>query len=195
MEFLNNVLKIPNATESLTDAAQYMIRHGRKQYNLCGEFCVAYCMQDEAHTDNIEEFLNYWEAHELKWYRSVFQGGLARTTGIYDLEKMLSAYGVETPCKRLTEWPVKPISFEAALQDQQAIVGVQIDHTGYLVGRGIAHWEVLESVQAIDAQHAICKLYNPFTNAIRPYTWRELMTATGAYKQGIWVERFGKNHA
>lgn len=22
-----------------------------------------------------------------------------------------------------------------------------------------------------------------------PYTWRELMTSTGAYKYGIWIER------
>jgi hypothetical protein len=68
-------------------------------------------------------------------------------------------------------------------------VGVNIDSTGYLVGSGIRHWEVLESIEIIDDNHAIIKLYNPYTNNEESYSWREFMTSTGAYKQGVWVPR------
>lgn len=190
IEFNNNVLRVPNATSETRDAAQYMIRHGRKQYNLCGEFCVAYTMQDEAHTDNIEDFLDYWQAKSLKFYQSLFQNGLGRTTSIYDLERMLSDYGVRVPCMRFQDILRTPLAFSTTLEHYQLIVGVKIDHYGYLVGNGIPHWEVLESIKYIDSEFGICNLYNPYTNSIRPYSWREFMNSTGSYKQGIWVERF-----
>lgn len=185
----NNVLKIPNATPETRDAAQYMIYRGRKQYNLCGEFCVAYCMQDEARTDNIDEFLAYWEAKELKWFNSLFKDKLARTTGIYDLNKMLGAYDATNTFPLANVIIKHPYIVREQLASYQAIIGVHIDYTGYLVGKGIPHWVVLESVLVIDDLHAICDIYNPFTNAIEPYSWKELMTSTGAYKYGLWVER------
>lgn len=185
----DNVLKIPSATPETSDAKQYIIRHKRKQYNLCGEFCVAYVVQDEAHTDNIDDFLNYWEVKEPKWYASAFPKGLGRTTGIYDLEKMLSSYGVVTPCHRFYIPKPTARNVEEKLVDFQAIIGVQIDYTGYLVAKGIPHWVVLDRINVIDDLHAICDVYNPYTNAIEPYTWKEVMTSTGAYKQGIWINR------
>ena len=184
-----NVLSIPHATESQTDAAQYMIRHKQKQYNLCGQFCVAFCMSDNTGSKDIDEFLNYWEAQVLKWYQSAFRGGLSRTTGIYDLEAMLSAYGIKTPCARVL-FPYMPRLWSDLLKEYQVILGVHIDHTGYLVGKGIPHWIVLDDILVVNDSHAICKIYNPFTNAFEPYSWRELMNSTGAYKQGIWVNRF-----
>jgi hypothetical protein len=187
--YRDNVLKIPNATPETRDAAQYMIRHGRKQYNLCGEFTVAFCMQDEAGTDDIDAFLDYWQAKDLKWYQSVFQNGLGRTTGVYDLDRMLSAYGVQTPSKPFAVCPMNPLGLSTVLKDFQAIIGVQIDHTGYLVGKGIPHWVVLDRLTMIDSLHAICDVYNPFTNSMEPYSWKELMTSTGSYKSGIWVRR------
>lgn len=182
----DSVLKIPNATPETKDAAQYMLHRGRKQYNLCGEFCVAYCMQDDACTNNIDEFLAYWEAKETKWYNSLFKDKLARTTGVYDLNKMLGAYGAKSMPLNL---PIKPIAFLAMLDKYQLILGVSIDYTGYLVGQGIRHWEVLERIMVVDERHAICDLYNPFTNAMEPYSWKELTTSMGPYKQGLWVER------
>jgi len=83
-----------------------------------------------------------------------------------------------------------PLGYLAMLEKYQLIVGVSIDHTGYLVGQGIRHWEVIERILVIDDHHAICDLYNPFMNAMEPYSWRELMNSMGSYKQGLFVERF-----
>jgi len=183
----DRVLQIPNATPETKDAAQYIIYKGRKQYNLCGEFCVAYCMRDDAHnTDSIDDFLNYWEVKNPKWYQTLFKNGLSRTTGIYDLKIMLDAYEAEYIPLNIGSYP---LGYLAMLDRYQLIVGVSIDHTGYLVGQGIRHWEVLERILVIDDRHAICDLYNPFTNAMEPYTWRELMNSMGPYKQGLFVER------
>jgi hypothetical protein len=184
----DNVLKIPNHIPGAT-AAQYMFRHKQKQWNLCGQFCVAYCMQDEAHTDNIDDFLDYWEAVDLKWYQSAFKNGLGRTTGLYDLDKMLAAYGNETPAVRWNKADQSPLGVGIVLEQYQAIIGVNIDWTGYLVGSGIRHWVVLDGVEALDNQYAICRIYNPFTNNIRPFSWKEVQTSMGAYKQGIWIPR------
>lgn len=186
----SNVLKVPNATPSLTDAAQYMYRITKAgkvaNYNLCGEFSVAYCMMDETHTDSIDEFLDYWEANALKWYQTAFKNGLGRTTGISDLKAMLDAYSaVSAPLVA----PMKMSIIAGMLPSHRLIVGVSIDHTGYLVGSGIRHWEVVERITVIDDLHAIVDLYNPYTNAIEPYSWKEFMTSTGPYKQGLWVER------
>lgn len=185
----DHILNIPNATPETKDAAQYMFYRGRKQFNLCGEFCVAYCMRDEAHTDNIDEFLAYWEAKEIKWFNSLFKDKLARTTGVYDLNKMLGAYDATNTFPLADVLINNPYIVREQLTSYQAIIGVQIDYAGYLVGKGIPHWVVLESVLVIDELHAICDVYNPFTNAKEPYSWKELMISTGAYKYGLWVER------
>lgn len=185
----DHVLTIPNATPETRDAAQYMFYRGRKQYNLCGQFCVAFCVKDETATDNIDDYLAYWEAVDLKWYQTLFKNGLARTTGIYDLEKMLTAYGYQTPLSRFADIKITPLTVFTALDFHQAIVGVKIDSHGYLVGSGIPHWVVVDRITVIDELHAIVDVYNPFTNAMEPYSWRELMISTGSYKQGIWVPR------
>ena len=183
-----SVLKIPNATPETRDAAQYMVYKGRKQFNLCGEFCVAYVMRDEAHTDSIDDFLAYWEAKELSWFNTLFKSGLARTTGVYDLTKMLAAYN-PVQVLAFSSIPYTTPRMNTQLINYQAIIGVQIDHTGYLVGQGIPHWVVLDSIIVIDDAHAICSIYNPFTNNMEPYSWKEIMISTGAYKQGLWVQR------
>lgn len=184
------ILQIPSATDNEKDAAQYMLYRGRVQYNLCGEFCVAFCAQDRAHTNNIDEFLKYWESTQLSWFNTLFRGGLARTTGLYDLEKMLAAYDYPLPIRKFSGGlGLKPMFVAQMLAFYQAIVGVHIDYTGYLVGKGIPHWVVLHSITIADENHAVVNLYNPFTNFIEPYSWKELMTSTGSYKQGLWVER------
>lgn len=151
--------------------------------------CVAYITQDTANTANIDDFLDYWQAQDLSLYQSLFKNGLARTTGIYDLDRMLEDYDYKTPSLRFGEIPIAPLSVKEMLFEYQAIVGVHIDHTGYLVGKGIPHWVVLEDITIVDTNHAIVDIYNPFTNSIEPYSWREFMTSTGVYKQGVWVKR------
>jgi hypothetical protein len=181
------ILKIPHETESPTDAAQYMVYRGLKQYNLCMEFCVAYCMRDDEHTDNIDDYLAYWEVKDPIWWKTIFKNNLARTTGMYDIKKALEAYEAET-----MEWKPTPsnmIPFRVMLDTHHAIMGVHIDYTGYLVGQGIPHWVVLEQLDVRDPKHAIVDVYNPFTNLIESYSWRELMNSSGSYKQCLWVKR------
>jgi len=101
---------------------------------------------------------------------------------------MLSSYGFDTPFGRFNASNMIPEYIAEVLKEYQAIVGVQIDYTGYLVGKGIPHWVVLDRVQVMN-NRAIVDIYNPYTNSIEPYSWRELMTSTGAYKQGLWIER------
>ena len=185
----DKVLQVPSETPIQTDAAQYMIRHGKKQYNLCGEFCVTYCVADERNSKDVDSFLNFFESNDLKWYQAIFKGGLGRTTGIYDLERMLAMFGFKVPMKPFSKIVMNPLVVEDLLLDFQAIIGVQIDHSGYLVGKGIPHWVVLERCVVIDEIHVIVDIYNPYTNAIEPYTWREVMLSTGSYKQGIWIPR------
>lgn len=185
--YYDRVLNIPHATPETNDAAQYMFYQGRRQYNLCGELCVAYCMQDEAQTQTIDDFLKYWEVKSPAWFMTLFRDKLARTTGVYDLQKMLEAYEAEYfPLAKVKN---DPLLMELELAYSQAIIGVQIDYGGYLVGKGIPHWVVLEKIATLDRAHAIVDIYNPFTNALEPYSWRELMTSTGAYKQGLWIKR------
>jgi len=186
-DYPTNVFSIPNHIEK--SPAQYMYRKGVKQYNLCGEFSVAFCMQDKSHTNTIDDFLDYWQSKDLTLYQSLFKNGLSRTTGINDLERMLSDYGIMTPCQRFS--PVSPIlDFIASkLDDYNAIIGVQIDYNGYCVGKGINHWVVLTKLSVVDNLHAIAKIYNPFTNNYECYSWKEIMTSTGAYKQGIYVPK------
>lgn len=189
MNYNEPILTIPNATETDKDAAQYMIRYGKIQYNLCGEFCIAYCAQDNTHTDNVEDYLNYWEVKQRNFKPSFFPNNTSRTTGLVDLEKLLVDYGYTVPAKRLTSINVNIYSFAMMLDYHQAIVGVHIDWTGYLVGRGTPHWVVLENIIVADSNHATATIYNPYTNKLEPYSWREFMTSTGAYKNGIWIER------
>ena len=185
----DNVLQIPSATPNEKDAAQYMIRHKQKQYNLCGEFCVAYVSRDETGSNDIDKFLNYWEVKDLKWYQQIFKNGLSRTTGLYDLDKMLAAYDYQTPAIRWNKADQSPLGVSIVLEQYQAIIGVSIDYTGYLVANGIRHWVVLERILVIDNNHAICDIYNPYTNAMEPYSWKEIKTSMGTYKQGLWIER------
>jgi len=187
----DHILKIPNATPSQTDAAQYLYRIVKAgkviNYNLCGHFCVAFCMQDDAHTDNIDDFLDYWEAQPVTRYQqALVKNGLWRKTGIPDLKYMLDCYDAEyIPLIP----PLTAMDCLVMLDKFQLILGVNIDWTGYLVGRGILHWIVLDRIMVVDNNHAIGDIFNPFDNAITPYSWRELMTSTGAYKQGLWIER------
>jgi len=181
------ILEIPNATESDSDAAQNMFHDGVKQYNLCGQFSVAYCMRARAGTKNIDDFMEHWELTDLPWWKTIFRNKLARTTGVYDLQKMLASF--DPVVMKWSEVKVDPVVFSDTLVKYWLITGVKIDHTGYLVGSGIPHWVVVETIDVTDKNHAIVDIYNPYTNIIEPYSWRELMTSTGNYKQGLWVMR------
>lgn len=184
MIYQDNVIEIPTATPQETDAAQYLYRHGKKQANLCGHFSVAYCVGAQ----NISTFLDVIEVARPAWYKGAFPNGISRTTSLYDLNIMLKEYGYETD-KKFNSIPLTTPEIHNQLLTHRAIVGVKIDVWGYLVGSGIPHWVVLNDIEVLDNQYALCNIYNPYTNKTRPFTWRELMTSTGSYKQGLWVSR------
>lgn len=184
MKYLDNVLSIPHATPQDSDAAQYMYRHGRKQFNLCGHFSVAYCVGAQ----NISAFLDSIQASIPKWYAGAFPNGTSRTTSLYDLNIMLKEYGY-TPNPKFNSIPLTTADVHNQLITHRAIIGVHIDVWGYLVGSGIPHWCVLDEIEVINGQYAICNIYNPYINKTRPFSWREVMTSTGIYKQGLWVSR------
>lgn len=184
MNYQDNVLEIPHATPQENDAAQFMYRHGKKQVNLCGHMSVAYCVGAK----NISAFLDSIQANMPKWYASAFPNGVSRTTSLYDLNLMLKEYGYQ-PTLKFNYIPLTTIDVHNQLVTHRAILGVKIDVWGYLVGSGIPHWVVLDEIEVINGQYAICNIYNPYINKTRPFSWREVMTSTGAYKQGLWVRR------
>lgn len=184
--FPDNILEIPHHIPG--KVSQYMTINGVKNYNLCGHFCVAYIMQDEAGTSDIDKFLEYWEVQTPKLWKSLFNKYLGRTTSTYDLTQMILAYeNVET--FPFSSVPRQPEILQNLLKTHQAIIGVQIDSRGYPVGKGISHWIVLEDLMVVDDVYSIATIYNPFNNSLRPISWQELMISTGAYKQGLWVKR------
>lgn len=184
MNYLDNVIEIPTATPSETDAAQYLYRHGKRQANLCGHFSVAYCVGAR----NINSFLDVIQTARPTWYAGAFPNGISRTTSLYDLNLMLKEYGY-TPTTKFNSIPLTPADVHNQLITHRAILGVKIDVWGYLVGSGIPHWVVLDEIEVINGQYAICNVYNPYINKTRPFSWREVMTSTGAYKQGLWISR------
>lgn len=184
MKYSDNLIEIPHATPQQGDAAQYFYRHGKKQVNACGHMSVAYCVGAQ----NISAFLDTIEVAIPKWYKGAFPNGVSRTTYIYDLNVMLNEYGYRDNPKFNTI-PLTTPTLHNQLLTHRAIIGVHIDVWGYLVGKGIPHWVVVDEIEVLDDQYALLNIYNPYTNKTRPFTWREVMISTGAYKQGLWVSR------
>jgi hypothetical protein len=169
-----------------------MVVRGQKQYNLCGELCVCYIYEED-----IEIFLEYWEAKEINVFRRIFGGGKSRGTGPEDLDSMLSVYG-HVPSLALDRglWDavlnrplVTPGRMAKMLEDHRAIASVHIDGaSGNLRGGGILHWVVIEKVIPDGAGRGWVELYNPFCNRMQRYSWDELMKSMGS-PYGIWVKR------
>ncbi len=180
------ILKIPNATETLKDAAQYMWYHLTKQYNLCMQFCVAFCMMDETGTNNIDDYLSYWEATALSWWGTIFKSKVARTTGVYDVKKAFEAYGADV---EVQEGKVDFMLLDRKLKTHQALVVVRIDYKGYLRTTGVGHWIVLDELYLADENHSIVDVYNPYTNHIEPYSLDELMLSSTNCRTMVWVKR------
>jgi hypothetical protein len=187
------MVSIPIGTPSPQDAAQYSIWDGVVQYNLCGELCVCFIAED-----NIEGILTQWKIKQPSMYRRVFGSGFARGTDISELDEMLAMYGYRTPSIRFADALkdavigrplITPRRVQIMLRTYQAIVGVRIDHTGYLRKSGVLHWVVLASVEPEAVNRGLAKIYNPFTNRMEHYTWDELIASMGPSPYGIWVKR------
>lgn len=180
------ILKIPNATETLKDAAQYMWYRLTKQYNLCMQFCIAFIMMDDTGTNNIDDFLAYWEVKALSWWKTLFKTKIARTTGVYDVRKACEAYGVDI---EIQEGSVNAEYLFEKLKTHQAMSVVKIDYKGYLRSTGIGHWVVLDGIYLADQNHSIVDVYNPYTNLIEPYSLDELMRSSTNLRTTLWIER------
>lgn len=187
------IIPIPHQTESPQDAAQYMVWFNQVQYNLCAELCVCYL----AHVDLID-LITEWGVKAPSIFNRVFYGGRSRTTGIPDLESMLSILSYPAPSVRLEAGLrdpileralITPARMESMLQLHQAIVGVKIDGTfGRLQSSGIGHWVVLNAVYPFGINRATVQIYNPFTNELEGYSWAEFTASMGA-PLGLWVAR------
>jgi hypothetical protein len=190
MPLLHNVLTIPNATPSQTDAAQYMVYRGGVQYNLCGEMSAAYCLRERVGDAVIDDFLNGWKQSKPTWFETLFRNNLARTTGPGDIVNMIGAYA-EKPLVVTTDYlkrfPFTADVLKVTLLSQRVIIGVQIDNIGYLVGKGIPHWVVLEAIT--DDPRPIVTIYNPFTNNQEQYSFRELRKSNGEGVLAVVVNR------
>lgn len=180
------VLKIPNATETLKDAAQYMWYRLTKQYNLCMQFCIAFIMMDNTGTDNIDDYLAYWEATALSWWKTLFKTKIARTTGVYDVKKACEAYSVNI---EIQQGPVNAEYLLEKLKTHQAMVVVRINYKGYLKITGVGHWIVLDNIKIADPNHAIVRVYNPFSNFMEPYSLDELMMSSTNCRTMVWIKR------
>lgn len=187
------VVNIPHQTDSPQDAAQYMVWLNQVQYNLCGELCVCYI----AHAD-LGAMLTDWKVKMQSVFNRIFYGGRSRTTGLPDLENMLSLFGYPAPSVRLDAGLrdpileralVTPARMESMLQLHQAIVGVKIEsYLGRLKPSGIGHWVVLENVYPHGINGGHVEIYNPFTNQMEGYSWAEFTASMGA-PLGLWVAR------
>ena len=187
------VVAIPNQTTNPQDAAQYMVWLDKVQYNLCGELCVCYIAKSDLGT-----MLTEWKAKAPSMWNSVFYNGKARTTGLPDLESMLSIFDTPAPTFRLDvclrdpllgRALITPARMERLLEMHQAIVSVKIESTfGRLKPSGIGHWVVLNTVYPHGINSGMVEIYNPFTNLMEGYSWAEFTASMGA-PLGLWVAR------
>ena len=184
-EFPDHVVETNLSTKNPNDAAQYILWEGRTQYNLCGEFCVAYIADD-----SIDNFLSIWKAKPLSFYKRIFGGGLARGTSADELVDMLNTYS-------WSEWvslssmlldptnPQRHLISPKRIKDLldygwKIIVSVKINRqNGDLEPTGILHWVVVTSVIPDEINAGWAEVYNPFPNKIQRYSWKTFTKSMG----------------
>lgn len=184
----DQVLNIRSGTKSKSDASQYLFGNGTHvEYNLCGEMCVAFCC-DWTEFD-VEDWLADWMVKFHESYFKIFtKGGLARTTGIPDLNRMLETFeGHASPASTIQEELydsdlkrplMTPARLVRILQNHRIIIGCTIEgQFGQLKPTGIPHWVVVDHVNPI-ARGGLVSIYNPFGNTIEYYSWNEFVGST-----------------
>lgn len=188
-EFPLNVVPTNTQTSNPNDPAQDIMFLGNIQYNLCGEFCVAYMVGD-----SIENFLALWQPHSPNVFNRIFSGGRSRPTGIGDLQDMLSVYSLSgvSLTALLTDslgMILSPGRLSSIVSKYQVIVGVKIDGvTGNLRGQGVGHWICLERVIPDGRNRGWVEFYNPFPNQMQRESWGTL-TASMGVPYGLAVKR------
>ena len=193
--FKAGLVGVQNPTPNPNDAAQYLITHGKVQYNLCGFFCVCYCAEWDVF---VEVFIDYLQTKTKSLIERVFPSWNGRGTSDYDLEVMLGALGYPVPLERigaaLFDKTISRTMLTAGrmahiLERNRVIYSVRINkRNGRLAKSGVLHWVTLEEVR-VDEFGGIVKLYNPFNNKMEIYAWEQLVES-GGVPYGVIVPRF-----
>ena len=190
-EFAPCAVQTTTQTPNPNDAAQDLVYLGGVQYNLCGEFCVAYVAGD-----SIEHFLAQWQPKSPSIFNRVFSGGRSRPTGAGDVQDMLSVYGLHgQDVSGLLYDMVKggvllsPGRMAAISQLFRIIVGVKIDGlTGNLRGQGVGHWVCIEKVIPDGNGRGWVEFYNPFPNQVQREPWATFVGSMGTQPYGLAVK-------
>jgi len=191
-EFPPFAVPTSSQTPNPNDAAQDIVFLGKVQYNLCGEFCVAFIAGD-----SIENFLAQWQPKSPSFFNRIFQGGVSRPTGSQDVQNMLAVYGMtgQDIAGLLTD-PIKngvlltPGRMAAVSANYHIMLGVQIDRlAGTLRGSGVGHWVCLEKVIPDGVGRGWVEFYNPFPNQIQREPWSTLVASIGTQPYGLAVKR------
>jgi hypothetical protein len=185
---------VPTTTQTPNpnDAAQDIIFQGNVQFNLCGEFCVAFIAGD-----SIEHFLEQWQPKAPSFFNRIFYGGVSRPTGAPDVQSMLAVYGMtgEYLSGMLTD-PIKngvlltPGRMATLSEKYHMIMGVKIDRiAGTLRGSGVGHWVCIEKIIPDGVNRGWVEFYNPFSNQIQRESWSTLVASMGGQPYGLAVKR------
>lgn len=167
-------------TDTVNDGEQYIKWEGRTTplFNLCGEFCCAYIVGD-----SIKNLLFNVKSNLTNVYALYVLND--KPTGTSILKSILKLYDFEGMSLQnllrdlfSNALSLSPARLEKLLVNNFIIVGVTIDRQGNLNTNGtINHWVVLDSVIPFRAGEGLVKVYNPFTNMLETYSYREFMNS------------------
>lgn len=153
------------------DGEQYVWWDTKKQYNMCGQICVADILDIP-----LEEVLTKWKTLDVPFYKRVM--GSSGATNNDDLIRLLGLFG--RSAQRLVLSKYTPRLFgELVNKSKGVIVSVHLNtQTGALNGSGVLHWVRVIGVEPerLDMGHVL--VYNPFGNAEEWYSWREFLATT-----------------
>ena len=191
-EFPQGVVPTTTQTPNPNDAGQDIVYLGNIQYNLCGEFCVAFIAGD-----SIEHFLSQWQPRSPSVFSRIFLGGRSRPTGAGDVLDMLSVYGLTgQDFGGMLIDHVKngvlltPGRIAAISANYHIILGVNIDNlTGSLRGSGVGHWVCVEKVVPDGVGRGWVEFYNPFPNQIQRESWATVAASASTQPYGLAVPR------
>ncbi|HSB00719.1 MAG TPA: hypothetical protein VLE49_08720 [Anaerolineales bacterium] len=196
-KFPDSGVGIPHQTPNPKDAQQYMLLDGIVRYNMCGELCVAFIVEDD-----IDSVLARWKAKSLSSYNAILGGGRDKGTRADELEGMLKAilsdYDFRSDDDQIINlsskltYPVTPAGLledlNKMLMTHYLIAGVTINDLGELIGKEnprIKHWIVLDKIKRNGNR---VEMYNPFPNKREEYSFTEFYSSFST-NSGLWVKR------
>ena len=192
--FRRDVVTIWNGTENPNDAEQYLVWNGATQYNLCGFFCIAYCI---GWVPSIEELLDLAKQKKQDWMTRIFNSKNKGMTGPDDLDAVLALLGESTPSPRIATLLrdrvsglvlLTPGRLQDVLNSYRVIYGVRINkRNGRLARSGVLHWVVLDDIVPNEFGGMVA-LYNPYGNKMEMYEWEQVVESGGA-PYGILIPR------